>query len=290
MENNRNKVLLFLILAPIFWSTAGFLIKFVNWNPVAIAGTRSGISAITIFIYILFFRKDINPTNIFSKDYPKWLGAFIYAGTVIVFVIANKMTAAANVIFLQYSAPIWVGIFSGLFLNEKISKFDWKIILIVFSGIGLFFFDSLEYGQTIGNILSIISGILLAGVIIMMKKQVKSHTIEMVLLGNIITFIISIPFVFQSMPDLKSIIGLILLGVFQLGFAYIFFSEAVPHVTAIEAILIPAIEPLLSPLWVFLLLGEKPGFFAIIGGIIVLFGVVYRSIVITKKKNLKNTA
>lgn len=283
MENKRSKVLLALILAPIFWSTGGILIKLVDWNPVAIAGTRSGISAIIIYFYIVIFKKNVDRSKLLSKDKYKWIGAVFYASTVILFVVANKMTTAANVIFLQYTAPVWVALFSGWILKEKVRRLDWLVIFFVMIGMVLFFVGDLEVGQMIGNVLGVFSGVAFASVIILMKMQEKSEAIEIVFLGNLMTLLFSTPFLFLSVPDMKSIIGLILLGVFQLGFAYILFSEAIKKVSAIEAILIPTIEPILNPIWVFIFIGEKPGKFAILGGIIVISSILFRSIIASVK-------
>jgi len=286
MTNDRKKTLLMLVLAPVFWSTGGLLIKLVNWNPIAIAGTRSGISAIIIYLYIITFKKDIDKTKLINKDIYKWIGAFFYAATVIIFVAANKMTTAANVIFLQYTAPVWVALFSGIILKEKVKRIDWVVIFFVMSGMMLFFLGDIEIGQMLGNILAVISGVAFAGVVLSLKMQKNCKAIEVVFLGNLLTLIVSLPFIFQSIPDFKSIIGLILLGVFQLGFAYIFFSEAIEKVSAVEAILIPAIEPILNPIWVFLIIGEKPSKFAIIGGIVVIISILSRSIILNKKQQL----
>ncbi len=286
MTNDRKKTLLMLVLAPVFWSTGGLLIKLVNWNPIAIAGTRSGISAIIIYLYIITFKKDIDKKKLINKDIHKWIGAFFYAATVIIFVAANKMTTAANVIFLQYTAPVWVALFSGIILKEKVKRIDWVVIFFVMSGMMLFFLGDIEIGQMLGNILAVISGVAFAGVVLSLKMQKNCKAIEVVFLGNLLTLIVSLPFIFQSIPDFKSIIGLILLGVFQLGFAYIFFSEAIEKVSAVEAILIPAIEPILNPIWVFLIIGEKPSKFAIIGGIVVIISILSRSIILNKKQQL----
>ncbi len=283
MQNKRSRVLLALILAPIFWSTGGMLIKLVDWHPVAIAGTRSGISAVIIYLYIVIFKKNIDRSKLLSKNKYKWIGAICYASTVILFVIANKMTTAANVIFLQYTAPVWVALFSGWILKEKVRRLDWIVIFFVMIGMVLFFVGDLEVGQMLGNVIAVFSGVAFASVIILMKMQDKSEVIEVVFLGNLMTLVFSIPFLFLSMPDMKSIIGLILLGVFQLGFAYILFSEAIEKVSAIEAVLIPAIEPILNPIWVFIFIGEKPGKFAILGGIIVISAVLFRSIITSVK-------
>lgn len=290
MKTERTKAVIALVIAAVLWSTGGMLIKLIDWNPVAIAGTRSGISAILMFFYILLFRKDIKPRRILSKGKYKWAGAVVYALTVIGFVVANKLTAAANVIFLQYTAPIWVALLSGWLLKERVSKFDWTIILIVIVGMGLFFVGDIQKGHMLGNFLSVLTGLFLAGVVLMLKMQKNSTAIEMTFLGNLLTFVVSLPFIIGPIPDLQSIIGLILLGIFQLGIAYILFSEAVLHVTALEAILIPVIEPLLSPIWVFLMIGEKPSFFAIIGGLIVLAAVVFRSVVTGRRNQMKKLA
>ncbi|HKL41988.1 MAG TPA: DMT family transporter [Clostridia bacterium] len=290
MKRERTKAIIALVIAAVLWSTGGMLIKLIDWNPVAIAGTRSGISAILMFFYILLFRKDIKPRRILTKGKFKWAGAIVYALTVIGFVVANKLTAAANVIFLQYTAPIWVALLSGWLLKERVSKFDWTIIMIVIAGMGLFFVGDIQKGHMLGNFLSVLTGLFLAGVVLMLKMQKNSTAIEMTFLGNLLTFVVSLPFIIGPIPDLQSIVGLILLGVFQLGIAYILFSEAVLHVTALEAILIPVIEPLLSPIWVFLMIGEKPSFFAIIGGLIVLAAVVFRSVVTGRRNKIKKLA
>src|SRR6056297_1071508 len=290
MKRERTKAIIALVIAAVLWSTGGMLIKLIDWNPVAIAGTRSGISAILMFFYILLFRKDIKPRRILTKGKFKWAGAIVYALTVIGFVVANKLTAAANVIFLQYTAPIWVALLSGWLLKERVSNFDWTIIMIVIAGMGLFFVGDIQKGHMLGNFLSVLTGLFLAGVLLMLKMQKNSTAIEMTFLGNLLTFVVSLPFIIGPIPDLQSIVGLILLGVFQLGIAYILFSEAVLHVTALEAILIPVIEPLLSPIWVFLMIGEEPTFFAIVGGLIVLAAVIFRSVVTGRRNQMKKLA
>ncbi len=272
-KSTRLKAILFLVAASVLWSTGGVLIKLVDWNPVAIAGTRSGIAALFMMAYL---RKPVQ----FKKE--KMIGAIFYSATVIIFVIANKLTTAANVILLQYSAPIWVALMSGWILKEKVRKTDWATIAVVMAGMVLFFVGDLQVGQMFGNGLSVLSGIMLAGVIISLKMVKSGEPVEIPLMGNVLTLIVALPFIIGTMPDAKSILGLILLGVFQLGLSYILFAEASKHVSAIEAILIPVIEPLLNPIWVFIFAGEAPGPFALVGGIVVVTAVVARSIFVSK--------
>ena len=278
MKNNHLKAVLYLVFASILWSSGGVLIKLVDWNPVAIAGTRSGIAAVLMMFYLK--RVKIKITKV------KLGGAFAYATTVIFFVIANKLTTSANVILLQYTAPIWVAIFSGIILKEKAKKIDWISILFVMTGMMLFFVGDIEGGEMLGNIIAVMSGIALSFVAIFLKLQRDSSPVEMTYLGNIIAFMFSIPFLFESSIDLKSILGLLLLGIFQLGISYILYAEASRHLSAIEAILITVIEPLLNPVWAFIFIGENPGFLAAIGGIIVVGSIILRNFLAKKFKNL----
>ncbi len=264
----RTKAIIYLIITAVLWSLGGVLIKSVRWNPIAIAGARSAISSLLILAYI---RK---PKFTWSSD--QVLAAIFYAGTVILFVTANKLTTAANAILLQYGAPIYVAIIGSIILKEKATISDWITIAVVIFGMFLFFLDKLQPGSLLGNIVAILSGVAFALYIIFMRKQKDESPIESTLLGNILTAIIGLPFMLSSSPTGSSWIGIILLGTVQLGLSYILYSIAIKEVTALEAILIPIIEPILNPIWVFLAIGEAPGKWAFIGGAIILASVTLR--------------
>jgi len=275
MKSHRIKGLMFLIIASVLWSTGGVLIKYIDWNPMAIAGMRSGISAIVMILYLRHPFK-LRKINV--------LGASFYSANMFLFVIATKMTTSANAILLQYTAPIWVALLSGWLLKEKILKIDWFTIALVMGGMILFFVGDIQIGQMTGNILSIISGISLACVIISLKLSNDGSPVEIPLLGNILTFVLCLPFIFTTIPSFQSIIAILLLGIFQLGISYILFTEGSRYLSAIEIILIAVIEPLLNPVWVFIFTKEAPSKYAIIGGVIVILGVISRNILISRKK------
>ncbi|MBN1351207.1 EamA family transporter [candidate division KSB1 bacterium] len=275
--SERKQAVLLVVASAILWSFGGILIKYVNWHPLGIAGMRSTIA---LLFLLLVSRK------------PKWTwsvaqigGGIAYAATMILFVVATKLTTAANAILLQYTAPIYVALFSNWFLDEKITWLDWLIIFLVMVGMSLFFLDKLTTSGFWGNILAIITGITLAWLFLFLRKQRNDSPMESLILGNILAALVGLPFMFTSIPDGASWLGLVLLGIFQLGLPYFLFSIAIKHVTAIESILIPTIEPLLNPIWVLLLMGEKPGVWAIAGGSIVLLSVTARGVVTTLHKN-----
>lgn len=273
--------LLRLVMASVLWSLGGLLIKLIDWNPLAIAGGRSAIAAIVMMLYI---RK---PTVTFTKN--KFFGALAYTGTLICFVSANKLTTSANAILLQFSAPIWVALFSTYFLKEKITQLDWLTIGAVMGGMVLFFMENINGGYILGNIIAILSGVFFAAMVIFLKFEDKGSPIEITLLGNIFVFLISIPFLFHITVNAKSIVALLTLGVFQIGLAYILYTSATPYVSSVEAILIPVIEPLLNPVWVMIFVGEVPGTFALIGGLIIVLAIVCRSLIQSKKEKSQKT-
>jgi drug/metabolite transporter (DMT)-like permease len=273
---SRIMAISYLVITALLWSLGGLFIKWVQLNPVAIAGMRSAIASILIWIFLK------KPKFNWSKE--QILCAIAYALTVILFVMANKMTTAANAILLQYTAPIYVALFSFTLLGERTTKLDWLIILIVFSGMILFFIDDFSTEEFWGNIVAIFSGISFAALTLFTRKQKDGSPLESILLGNILTALIGLPFMFQSAPTVSSWIGLLLLGTVQLGIPYILYSIAIRSVTALETILITVIEPIVNPIWVFLIFGEIPGKWSIIGGIIVLSAVTIRSIIVSKSK------
>lgn len=248
------------------------LIKSVHAHPLAIAGVRSAISAV-VFLVVLGKPK-INGSKV-------QIGAALaYTGTVIFFVLANKATTAANAIFLQYTAPIYVAFLSSWLLKEKTRILDWVTVFIVIGGMALFFLDNLSSTGVLGNIFAVASGVFFALQVIFLRMQKDGSPWESVYLGNIFTAIIGLPFLFLAWPNTSGWVDLLILGVVQLGIPYILYTKAIKHTSALEAILIPVIEPILNPLWVVMFVGEIPGPWSLIGGFIVLAAISIRCILV----------
>jgi len=267
----RPRAILYLALTAILWSLGGLLIKSVNASPFAIAGVRSGISALLILIVV--------GKPKFSWSKAQIGAALAYAAMVLLFVSATKTTTAANAILIQYTAPVYVALLSAWLLKEKVKLLDWITIFIALGGMLLFFIDNISTKGVLGNLLAAASGLTFGVFTVLMRMQKEGSPIESVMLGNILTAIIGISFLFQSLPDAKGWTCLVILGVVQLGLPYILYSKAIKHVTALEASLIPIIEPILNPIWVFLVLGEVPGKWALAGGLIVLAAVTGRCVI-----------
>ena len=289
------RAVILLFITAVLWSTGGILIKMTSCHPLVIAGVRCAIAF--PFLTFIYYRqikskmcKEVSAVSGSEKSFSliianfkfsriQLAGAVCYCLTVVLFVVATKMTTAANAILLQYSAPIYVAVFGIWLLKERVEYFDWIIISIALFGILLFFLDKLTLTGLWGNIIALITGVSFALLIIFMRMQKDSSPLGTVVLGNFITVIVCLPMIIKNFPvNIETWIGLVLLGVFQLGLAYVLFSIAIKKVTALQGIMIPLIEPILNPLWVLLFYGEEPGWWSIIGGSIVLGAVVIRSI------------
>lgn len=273
-SDSRIKAMFFLAIAAVLWSTAGLFIKWVPWHPVAIAGVRSGIAGFVILVYWLARYKCLPPL----PSRKKLFGALNYVILVMLFIGSNKLTTAANAILLQFTAPVWVMLFASIFLKEPIKKSDLLTVGFVFFGMTLFFLGNLGAGGMLGNFLAILSGVAMAVMVVTLKGVQVGSPLEIVFWGNVLTFIAGLPFYGGIQVSQGSLSGIVLLGVFQLGISYMFYAEGIQKVSALEGILIPVLEPLLNPVWVFLFYGEKPTVFALIGGAVVIVAVLQRSL------------
>ena len=190
---SRGKAVMLLVAAAVMWSSAGILIKLVPWHPLAIAGVRS---AIAVAVFLIIIKKPV-----WNGSYEQLGAAVAYAVTVITLVMATKMTTAANAIVLQYTAPVYVALFSAWFLKERITPADWLTVFFVMGGIILFFLDELTTGNMIGNIYGILSGISFGAFALLLRKQKGGFPLESVLLGNLLAFLVSIFTVIDSLPE-----------------------------------------------------------------------------------------
>jgi drug/metabolite transporter (DMT)-like permease len=263
------------LAAAVLWSLAGVLIKWVSLSALAVAGFRSAIALPVLLVF--FGRRAVN----FSAA--QLIGAVCYAATVTLFVSATKLTASGNAILLQYTAPLYVALLSWWLLHERIRWFDWAAIAAVLCGMSLFFVDRLSADGLTGNILAVLSGVAFASMIIAMRRQKEASPAGSAILGNLLTALICLPWMVQSSPGGADWIGLLLLGVFQIGLSYAFYVVAIKNVTAMEAILIPALEPILNPLWTLLFMGERLGPWALSGGVVVMLSIVFRAFMDSRK-------
>jgi drug/metabolite transporter (DMT)-like permease len=267
---HRSAVLL-LLAAAVCWSLGGVLIKSVEWPSMATAGARSLVACVILWAWLRKPKFTWRPTQLAI--------AVAYAFTVCSFVIATDRTTAANAIFLQYTAPIYVAVLGHYFLGEQTRRSDWVFIAVALGGIALFFGDQFSARGLAGMLTALASGMSFAILVILLRKEKDASPASSLLLGNLLTAIVGLPFAIGHPLPLSQLGIVATLGVVQLGLPYILYSIAIRRVTALESILIPMIEPILNPLWVALARGEMPGPWSLLGGALVLGSVLSREIV-----------
>jgi drug/metabolite transporter (DMT)-like permease len=150
-------------------------------------------------------------------------------------------------------------------------------IVLVITGMAIFFADGLSVGNNLGNATAILSGMCFACLVVSLRQIRDKNPVDAVIIGNLFAFALGTPWLFASPWDGESILGILLLGVLQLGLSYYLYTKAIRHVTALEAVLVPVIEPILNPVWVYLMMGETPSAWALIGSSIVISAVTWRA-------------
>jgi drug/metabolite transporter (DMT)-like permease len=266
----RRKAVFYLVITAILWSTSGFFVKILDWQPIAILAGRSLFASVVFLIYLRRVPTRFNRWQLLAA------GAFIL--TQFLFITSTKLTTAANSIFLQYTAPIYIVLLAFWFLREKPSRTDWVSMGLIFLGLGLFFGDKLSTDGLYGNLLAILSGVTSAVMIVAFRAQKDGDPAESNLIAFLLTATLGFPFVLKQTWTVESWLILAFLGIVQIGFAFIFFSKGIKHIPALEANLIGALEPVLNPIWVFLFYGESMGRFAFLGGLVVLGGVILSAV------------
>lgn len=254
--------------AALLWSTGGVCIKAIDEAPLKIAFYRSAFAAAALLLY---FRPRV------WKASPAFLAAISsYAACLTTFVLATRWTSAANAIFLQYSGVVWVMLLSPLVLKEPLKSRDAAAVFIALCGMALFFVGKFEAGGR-GLAMGVLTSVFFAALILSLRSERGLAAEAAVTWGNVLAAAVLFPFVRNDLAlSLKSAAVLVFLGVVQIAGAYSLFVEGLKHVTATQASLAGMLEPIANPVWVFLVLGERPSPYAIAGGVIVLAAIGWR--------------
>jgi drug/metabolite transporter (DMT)-like permease len=277
--SEHQKGILYVFTAALLWSSGGLFIKLISLSAMNLSFFRCSIAAIT---FALIFKKRILLVNKLSI-----INSLFYAVVLITFVIATKTTTAANAIFLQATAPIYVLIFEPLLNKSRYETINILTVGVCILGMILFFVGKLEPGHLEGNFIALISGITFAALFLGMKQNDQQYQQSTIFWGNILVAIICVPFLFSmEVITIKDLWMVTFLGVFQIAVAYAFFASGLKRILAVEASIISLVEPVFNPVWVFLGYGEIPSLTAIIGGLIILGAIVVRSLM-TQTQSLK---
>ncbi|HEX7337437.1 MAG TPA: DMT family transporter [Gemmatimonadales bacterium] len=271
-----------LLGAATLFSTGGAAIKAADFTAWQIASLRSGIAALALLLMIPAARRELGWRRSGARPrlWPAMLIGLAYAGCLILFVLANRLTTAANTIFLQSTAPLYLLVLAPWLLKEPVRRQDLGFMLAVGLGLMLFFVGveaplGTAPDPVHGNLLALASGFFWAlavcGLRWLGSGRARASPLAAVVFGNLIAFFISLPYALPLGPHSAGDWSVIVyLGVFQIALAYVLVTRAINHIPALEASVILLIEPVLNPIWAWLFQGEVPGAWALVGGVIIL--------------------
>ena len=268
---SKQNVLLLMVLVTLIWSANGLLIKLVEWPPMAISGLRS-LFAVAALLPFLGKPKEWLSLSTLA-------GGAGFAGALVTFVVATKLTTAANAIFLQLTAPVYVALFSWWILKERISALDWLITAVIMGGMLLFFGDNLTMQGFWGNISAILSAVCWAVFVLFYRKEKDDAPLKIPIMGHVICVLTGFPFVVDAgLWPTSGGIWIIPMGAVGAGLSFVLYTWVIRRLEAIEAVITQTIEPIFNPVWVYLVVGEKPGPWALLGGGIVLSSITLHAI------------
>ena len=264
---NRGRLLI--LVAAILWSLAGVFIKYLPLPPLTIVFYRSFFASLVFTPYLR--RSDWR----FSASI--MVSVVTYTAAISAFVAANKLTTAANAIVLQYTAPIFVFLFSRLVLGEKISRLNGLALGVAMLGVAIISFDSAGEPEMAGVLLALLSGVLFAAYMINLGRTKNVSPVHLTWINNMVCALLLLPIVKSQLAlSLNQAIILAVMGAVQLGMPYFLFSKGLQTVSVQEASLIALLEPVLNPLWVALTVGEIPSRATLAGGAMILLGLGVR--------------
>jgi drug/metabolite transporter, DME family len=275
--------------AAVLFSTGAAAIKAVSFSGWQVACLRSGVAAVALFALLPETRRRPNG---------KMLGiGLVYAFTLTSYVLANKLTTAASSIFLQSTAPLYILMLSPWLLKESVRRRDLLYMVALAAGLGCCFIGlepatAISPNPFLGNVFAVLSGVGWALTMIGMRYLSKAGSAlgkegsaaVAAAWGNAFNFALclfaAVPFAAAGSPDAAGWAdwGIILyLGVFQIGLAYVFLTKALSKVPALEASLLLMFEPVLNPVWAWLVHDERPGSGSLAGGAVILLATLVKS-------------
>ena len=272
------------ITAAALFSTGGAAIKLTTLSGVQVACFRSAIAALAVLA--------LAPESRRGWTWRTWVASVAYAACLILFVLANKLTSSANTIFLQSAAPLYLLLLGHCLLKERVKQADLIVLGAMAAGLACVFLGTVPATRIAldparGNLFALASGVAWAFLVIGLRwlgraeaatgHQSPSPTTAVVL-GNLLAALVNLPFAFPVVSFTATDVATVLfLGVVQIGVAYLLLSRALKHVGALEASLLLMVEPALNPFWSWLVHGERPGLWSLLGGGMILGATVLKS-------------
>ncbi|MCB9682593.1 MAG: DMT family transporter [Alphaproteobacteria bacterium] len=279
-----------LLGAALAFSTGGAAIKAVALPGLEVAGLRSLIAGVVMLLAVPATR----------RGWSRRVGvvSLAHALTLMLFVVANKLTTAANSIFLQSTFPLWVVLASPWLLGEQRRRDDVGVLVVMLAGTALFAFSqdapsAIATDPVLGNAVALASGAAWGATILGLRWLARDGggASAAAALGNLVAAGLALALAWPwQVPTATDWAVVVWLGVVQVGLAYVLLSWAMQHVDALEASILLMAEPACSPVWAWLVHGERPAPLALVGGAVILGGLVLRALLEARTRAARRAA
>lgn len=265
------------LIAALLWSLSGVFIKLIALDGITVVCLRSFFASLVLLPFLR--------GQTFRWSWAMLGGAATYTGFTYCIIISTKLTTSAIAVMMQYTAPIYVAFLSWFLLKERVHRADWLCLVAVLAGMALFFLDETGGGSLVGNIFALGNGIFFALTSIFLRFQKDGHPEQSIFLGSIFSTLLGLPHAISSLslqpPTGQDIAVLIMAGI-VVSLGYRLFTEASKSLTAVQTVMLPIIDPILNPIWVFFGVGERPSLICVCGGVIVLTAITIRSLLLIR--------
>ncbi|HEX7958042.1 MAG TPA: EamA family transporter [Pyrinomonadaceae bacterium] len=275
---------LFVLAAALLWSTGSLFIKSTPLGAFELSFGRSLLAAVTVAVLT---RREGFRLNALTA-----VSSVLYAALLLLFVVANKLTTAANAIFLQYTAPVYVLLLEPWLFRERFRRADVLVVAACVGGMSLFFVGQLRPQDVAGNLTALASGLCFALFLLSLRhpRAARVNRASSVIYGNLLLCLVTLPAFARVAGELtaKDVLIVVYLGVVQIGLAYTLFTLGMARgVRSLDAGVVGYIEPMLNPVWVFLFLGERPAPWAIVGGCVIIAAVLAHTVALARRAKAK---
>ncbi|HEX8149316.1 MAG TPA: DMT family transporter [Pyrinomonadaceae bacterium] len=272
--------ILYVLAAALLWSTGGLFIKATPLDAFQLSFGRSLSAAVTVAV--------LTRREGFGANWVTLVSSVLYAALLLLFVMANKLTTAANAIFLQYTAPVYVMVLEPLLFKERFRRSDVFVVAACVAGMSLFFVGRLRPQDVEGNLTALASGVCFALFLLSLRhpRANRVNRASSVIYGNLLLCLVTLPWFAPAAGDLttKDVLIVLYLGVVQIGVAYTLFTLGMARgVRSLDAGVVGYVEPMLNPVWVFVFLGERPSGWAVVGGCVIIAAVLAHTVALARR-------
>jgi drug/metabolite transporter (DMT)-like permease len=281
-EADRLRGVALVVASALVWSTGGLIVRSLtladSWTTIFWRSV-----AATVFLVGLTFAEHGRraPSMIFGAGWPGIAVGGCFAGSSIALIVALNLTSVVNVLVIMSSAPLFAALLGWALMGERVRPWTWAAIVASMAGIGLMVAGPQGRGSLAGDLIALGMAIGYGAATALTRKYRAVRMTPAMCLATAAGALIALPLSHPWQVSATDVPLLALFGAGQLGFGMALFAVGGRLVPAAATALLGTLEPILGPVWVWLLIGEVPAPMALAGGLVVLAALAAHTLIDT---------